>query len=82
MKNVVSNEQKELEHMLKDRLAQSIKAQGEKTVAQNLVSTSGITADQFQRLMNEINGLKQKVNDIERYMKNLKNQQPGTRKWV
>ncbi len=79
---MVSNEQKELEHMLKDRLAQSIKAQGEKTVAQNLVSTSGITADQFQRLMNEINGLKQKVNDIERYMKNLKNQQPGTRKWV
>lgn len=79
---MASNEQKELEHMLKDRLAQSIKAQGEKTVAQNLVSTSGITADQFQRLMNEITGLKQKVNEIERNMKNLKSLQPGTRKWV
>ncbi len=82
MNDVASNEQKELEHMLKDRLAQSIKAQGEKTVAQNLVSTSGITADQFQRLMNEITGLKQKVNEIERNMKNLKSLQPGTRKWV
>lgn len=79
---MASNEQKELEHMLKDRLAQSIKAQGEKTVAQNLVSTSGITTDQFQRLMNEINSLKQKVNEIERNMKNLKSLQPGTRKWV
>jgi hypothetical protein len=78
----MSDERKEIEQILKDRLVQSIKTQGEKTVAQNLLSTSSITVDQFQRLLNDINGLKQKINEIERNMKNLKNQQSGARKWV
>jgi hypothetical protein len=78
-----SDERKEIEQVFKDRLAQSLKENAEKLLVQNTLSTSGINVEQYQRILKEVNDLKQKMCEMDRNLRCLKSQvSGGVRKWV